>query len=98
MLLSMSANASNIQGTVISVWAHNMSNHFLWEMDKPLGSCSTFATNRDRYVVDISTNKGRMIASTILAAYASKQRVNVGGTGTCAEWTDSESVNWVGMY
>lgn len=99
LLASSGASASDVTGKVVKIWAHNKySNHFFWEMDTQNGrpACASFGSN-GRFVVDISTAAGRATMSTILTASASAKTVQVGGTGDCSEWGDSESVNWINV-
>ena len=51
-------------------------------------ACATAA----RWVINMSSSGGQIIASTVLTAYAQGKAVSVSGTGTCQEWSDTESV------
>ena len=52
----------------------------------------------DRWVVDMSTPGGQIIAATVLTAYAQNRTVGVAGTGSCADWGDTESVENILVY
>jgi hypothetical protein len=54
-------------------------------------ACATM----DRWVFDNSTTKGQAMISTLLTAYASRKQVAIGGTCSCGDWADIESVSYI---
>lgn len=53
-------------------------------------ACATM----DRWVIGANTPGGQAIASTLLTAYISGKKIIVQGTGSSADWSDTESVNY----
>lgn len=93
------AVASESHGKVIDYWIHNTHDSFAFTVANQIGrpECASFG-EIGRYVVDTSTERGRLIASAIIAAKTSGQEVRVGGAGTCNFYGDSEDVIWVHAY
>jgi hypothetical protein len=48
----------------------------------------------DRWVIDVGTPSGQVMASTLLTAYSLNKRVILYGTGTCTAWPDTETVSY----
>ena len=53
-------------------------------------------TTNNRWVIDLSSDLGKMQYSFILAAQASDKEIRVGGKGSCNIFSGSEDVHWVG--
>lgn len=51
--------------------------------------CATIAV---RWIINVNTPQGQMMAAAILTAQSRGKRVAVYGTGDCAVWGDTESV------
>jgi hypothetical protein len=49
----------------------------------------------DRWAFDGSTPAGQAKLSALLSAYAMQKKLVVIGKGTCPDWGDTESVNWM---
>ena len=54
-------------------------------------ACAT----QPRWVINLSTPGGQAAASTIITAYATGKPIAVTGTGSCADWGDTESILFV---
>jgi hypothetical protein len=54
-------------------------------------ACAT----QDRWVINGTTDGGRIIISTLLSAYALGKQVSVQGNGACGNWTDTETVDYI---
>ena len=48
-----------------------------------------------RWVFNISTLQGQAMLSALLTFYASGKTIGVVGTGACADWGDTESVQYL---
>ncbi|MCY4045331.1 MAG: hypothetical protein OXE99_09645 [Cellvibrionales bacterium] len=99
--LDFGVSASTSMGKVISCWVHNtQDNSFIFMVDgqKERPACASFGSPHGRYAVDMNTDKGRLIASAIMAAKASASVVYVHGKGTCELYSDSEDVYHVAVH
>ena len=54
-------------------------------------ACAT----QDRWVIDGSTDGGKIIISTALSAYAQGKQISVKGNGACTAWPDTEGVEYI---
>jgi hypothetical protein len=48
-----------------------------------------------RWAFNSSTTAGQSMLSLILTAYAANKQISVVGTGTCTDWSDTESVSLI---
>ena len=55
-------------------------------------SCATAGT---RWVFNGATAQGQAMMSALLTYYASGKQIVVQGTGACADWGDTESVEYI---
>lgn len=55
----------------------------------------TCATQQDRWVINGTTDGGKIIISTLLSAYAQGKQIFVQGNGACANWSDTETVDYI---
>jgi len=53
------------------------------------------STVQKRWAFNTNTLKGQAMLSTVLTAYATGKPVVVQGTGSCSDWADSETVEWI---
>ena len=92
--------ASESNGKVIDYWAHYYHDSFAFSIENQTGrpTCATFGSPSGRYVVDTRTERGKIIASAIMAAKASGSNVAVRGTNTCNYYSDSEDLAWLHVY
>lgn len=56
-------------------------------------TCATL----DRFVIDVNAPSGQAEAAVLLTALAQNKRVSVTGTGACADWGDTESVEVISI-
>ena len=53
------------------------------------------ATQVPRFAIDATTPTGKAQLATLLTAFASGKTVEFSGTGTCGNWGDTESVDYL---
>lgn len=58
-------------------------------------STPTCHTQSSRWVFNAATPEGQAMLSVLLTAYASNKAISVHGTGACADWGDTESVEFI---
>lgn len=75
--------AGATEGKVGAVFVHVFNDAFVFSMQPTYSGFASCATSK-RYAVNTSTQQGRNILSTILAAKASNQTIQVVGMGTCS--------------
>ncbi|WP_299490079.1 hypothetical protein [uncultured Shewanella sp.] len=97
LFFSTSAIASTSNGKIIDYWIHNFHDSFAFTVENQTGRpyCASYGTIAGRYVVDTTTEKGKLIATAVMAAKAADTSVHVEGTGDCLYYTDSEDLNWL---
>lgn len=54
-------------------------------------ACAT----QDRWVINGTTDGGKIIISTLLTAYAQGKQITVMGNGACGNWSDTETVDYI---
>ena len=91
LALSPSVFAGNTTGKIHTVWVHNYNDFVLFSLESTQPSFTTCAVT-GRYVVSTSTQQGKNILSTVLAAKAAGQTVSVMGKNTCTTHGDAEDV------
>lgn len=93
------AQASEGGGKVVDYWLHNNHDSFAFTLESQAGrpSCASYGTV-GRYVVDITTQRGRMVMTAIMAAKTSGANVMAHGAGTCNFYGDSEDLLWARVY
>ena len=90
---SSRAMAGAADGPVVNYYIHYFNNFFVFTVANKTNKPSCDATTR--FVVDVATDKGKTIASAIMAAKSSAATVHVEGAGVCSVWGDSEDVTWI---
>lgn len=92
--------ASDSDGRVIDYWTHYSSSVFFFSVENQIGRppCASFGSPSGRYVIDTSTDRGKAVLATIIAAKASGQRLHAEGANTCNFYGDSEDLLWVHVY
>ena len=58
-------------------------------------SCATYGNVNARFVTDPNSAVGQAIISTLLSAQATGRWVQIGGTGACDIWSDTETILYV---
>jgi hypothetical protein len=58
-------------------------------------STPTCHTQSSRWVFNATSAEGQAMLSVLLTAYASNKAISVHGTGACADWGDTESVEYI---
>jgi hypothetical protein len=97
LLCSGQSFGSESNGKVIDYWIHYVNNVFAFSIENQTGrpACATFDNPSGRYVVDTSTNKGKVIASAIIAAKVNGTVVHAWGADTCNYYGDSEDLMYI---
>ena len=96
LLLTPNAFAGMGGGTVQIAHVYPGNLVFLYTSQRSNAPACTVTTTK-RWVLDISTVEGRAKYSLLLSAQLMGKAVVVAGTGGCALWGDSETVDWVGF-
>lgn len=99
-VFSSLALSSTSHGKVIEYWVHNGGDdNFLFMVENQQGrpACASFGTPNGRYAVSMRTEKGKMIAASIIAAEASKATVYVHGMNVCNQWPDAEDIHHISV-
>lgn len=91
LIFSSSVFAGNTTGKINTIWVHYYNDFVLFSLDSSQPNLAVCAVT-GRYVVSTSTQQGRNVLSTILAAKAAGQLVTVMGKNTCTTHGDSEDV------
>ena len=98
-ILSASASAAGsvANATVTAVVpesAGTSAAYFVYVSVAPTGapSCATTTTNQHRFAIDPTTPVGMSMVATALTAYATQATIDVVGLGTCAVWSDTETI------
>lgn len=89
--------AAPTDGKVSLVFVHVMNDVFAFGMQSTNPGFAGCATSR-RYAVSTSTQQGKNALSTILAAKAAGQTIQVVGKGTCTFLGDSEDISYIAVY
>ncbi|MDH0864598.1 hypothetical protein [Mitsuaria sp. GD03876] len=61
-------------------------------------TCGTETVGSRRYVIRITTPEGKAMAANALMASATGRQVLITGTGSCPDWGDTESIQWLRVY
>jgi hypothetical protein len=91
LFFSPSVFAGNTTGKIHTVWVHYYNDFVLFSLESTQPSLAACAVT-GRYVVSTSTQQGKNILSTVLAAKAAGQTVSVMGKNTCTTHGDAEDV------
>jgi hypothetical protein len=51
--------------------------------------------NPGRWAFNVNTPAGQSMLATILTVYSTGKRVNIGGSGACGDWGDTENIIWL---
>ena len=93
-LYSISAFAGETTGKVNLVYVHGYNDFLLFSMTSSQPSFASCAVT-GRYAISTSTQQGKNILSTILAAKAANLTITVGGKNTCTTHGDAEDINGI---
>jgi hypothetical protein len=63
-------------------------------IDGPRSSAPTCATESSRFAVPATSAGGKVQLAGLLMAYTTGRPVTIYGTGTCAAWGDTESIDF----
>ena len=94
---SIGANAGVTEGKVGIVFVHVFNDAFAFSMQSAVPNFASCAVS-NRYTVSTSTQQGKNALSTILAAKAAGQTIQVVGTGTCTVNSGTEDINYIAVY
>jgi len=67
---------------------------FFFNSSGARGSAPASATIPNRWVINTTTSQGQAMVAALLSAYMAHKRIMVVGTGNCAVWGDTETVNY----
>ncbi|MFL0798788.1 MAG: hypothetical protein K6L73_15000 [Cellvibrionaceae bacterium] len=96
LLYTVCVNAGNTTGTVNEVYVLGFKDAITFSLNSENQNFDACAETAERYGVSTSTEQGRVIFSTILAAKASKQTIKVFGLGDkCTVHGDAEDLNYL---
>jgi hypothetical protein len=93
VVFSNTTNAGNADGVVVTYWAHYFNNTFAFQVSNKTNKPGCDIGNR--YAIDVSTDKGKVVAAAVMAAKSSAAQVHVEGLNTCNVWGDSEDVMFI---
>ena len=93
-----SAQASDSDGKVIDYWVHYFHDSFLFTVENQVGRPDCATLGGGRFVVDTRTEKGKAVASAVMAAKAGGLSIHAAGEGTCNYYSDSEDLRWIRVY
>ena len=96
-LLACNAFAGVTEGKLSTVFVHGFNDVFAFRMQSSSPNFASCATSM-RYAVSTSTQQGKNILSTILAAKAAGQTIQVVGKNTCTTHSDAEDIHYVVVY
>jgi hypothetical protein len=96
-IFTVNVYAGTTDGKVGSVFVHAFNDVFAFGMVSTNPVFASCAASK-RYAVSTSTQQGKNLLSTILAAKAAGQTIQVVGKGTCTANGDSEDINYVAVY
>lgn len=91
---SFSVCAGNTQGIVSAVTVHTADDKVFFSITSTTQNFATCATSR-RYVVQTTSQQGKNILSSILAAKAAKQTVTAYGANVCTTYADAENLSYL---
>lgn len=92
-LLAFPAQAGTSDlGKITGVLPHTGA--FFFNMTSNRTSAPSCATAANRWVINSATSQGQAMIAGLLTAYATGRRISVTGTGTCALWADTETVEY----
>lgn len=94
---SVNVFAGTTEGKVGSIFVHGFNDAFAFGMISTNPMFASCATSR-RYAISTATQQGKNILSTILAAKAAGQAIQVVGKGTCTANGDSEDIAYIAVY
>lgn len=94
LAVSSIASAGTTTGTVNQLYIHEYNDSILFNMTSQSQNFIGCATTK-RYAVSTSTQQGKNILSTILAAKISDKSVMVVGENTCTTHGDAEDISWM---
>lgn len=80
-------------GQVTGVLAHN--GGYFFNSTGVRSAAPACASAVNRWVINTGTPQGQAIAATLLTAQSMRKRVIVNGTGNCAVWPDTETVEYI---
>lgn len=90
---------SSVSGTTIAMHDTNPYVMFVYVNQTPTNSpaCHTAAAG-NRYAIDISQTYGRVQAAEVMEAQATGRTVDIGGTGTCNVWADTDTLDYITVH
>lgn len=94
--LAFGSWAGTVSGRITATesQAHGL---FLYMDTAPSGApaCGTETVGSRRFVIRITTAEGKAMAANALMAFSANKPVLIFGTNACADWGDTESVQWM---
>jgi hypothetical protein len=95
LLMATSAQASSAAAGAISGLTAEQGRVFFTHSGTrtPLPSCHTVAPNR--WVINGTTAAGQAMISVLLTLQAQGKSITVMGTGSCPDWGDTETVEYI---
>lgn len=96
LVFSPSVFAGSTTGKIHTIWVHYYNDFVLFSLESTQPSLAACAVT-GRYVVSTSTQQGKNILSTILAAKAAGQTVSVMGKNTCTIHGDAEDISAISI-
>ena len=92
--LSVNTFAGETTGKVNLLYIHGYNDFILFSMTSSQPSFASCAVT-GRYAISTSTQQGKNILSTVLAAKAANLTITVGGKNTCTTHGDAEDINGI---
>lgn len=95
-LMSTAALASNAgAGTINTVIVNSQGKAFFTQTGSRSGQPSCATTEPNRWAFDVTTAKGQAMLALVLTAYSAGKQVTVNGIGSCPDWGDTETVDYI---
>lgn len=91
------AFAGSVANATITEVTASINGFFIYVTVAPTGvaSCGTQTASSYRFAVSVATATGPSIIATALSAQATGAAVDIGGTGACDVWPDTETINFI---
>lgn len=91
------AFAGGVTNATITEVTASINGFFIYVTVAPTGvaSCGTQTVSSYRFAVSTATATGTSIIATALSAQATGAVVDIGGTGACDVWPDTETINFI---
>jgi len=96
-VLACNAKAGVTDGKLGTVFVHGFNDVVAFGMQSSSPNFASCAISM-RYAVSTSTQQGKNLLTTILAAKAAGQTIQVVGKNTCTANGDAEDINYIVVY